>query len=706
MQWVKKQIDREPVKAMMRKYHCDALTASILVRRNLVNGENVLYMLETNSRYLYSPFLFDNMEDAVDRILNAKDEGEKVLVFGDRDVDGITSTALLYEALRDFGLDVSWQIPTGDETYGLSKEAIDNFAQKDGTLIITVDCGISNFNEIEYACEKSIDVIITDHHKPQEKLPNAFTIINPQLEDSGYPMKEISGCAVAWKLVLALRFAMTEFYKHSICLLNVRPINNAYTVEVRKMINLVEVASLQEHIQEGAVSFSATRLPQFLQGQQIFVWNETSQKKMLDRIFGTGIEFNFCDLQPLVAQRYPELGTSSLLRLKDFSTIGKYFEERNTEIDAFANIFITFVQATNKLFSNRELQEIQLVSVSTIADLMPLRSENRMLLRLGLKEMNAHLRSGLADILARQGMGAQKIGTHEIGWSISPVLNAAGRMGEAEVAVQMLTAKDASERNTLVDKLFRMNEERKTLSETCWNEIINESYKSFDEYNQKLVVVASDKINRGVSGILASRLVNTFNVPCIVICKMPDGTATASCRSVKGFQILDLLTPSKELFIDYGGHDYAAGFSIKAENLDAFLQELKKTSAVIEFAPPANKAVEIDAELPEQYLKPELLETLDTFEPFGEGFPELVFMSEGLRLEDASLVGRGEKKHLKLILKCGDTKWTALFWGEGERLEQVRAWSHVDLAYTIQRNYYNGNVTPQMIVIDLQPHLK
>jgi single-stranded-DNA-specific exonuclease recJ len=702
MQWIKKELSREPVKAIMQRYNCDALTASILVRRNIVEGEKVLYMLETNARYLHSPFLFNNMEDAVDRILNAKDEGEKVLVFGDRDVDGITGTALLYEALRDFGLDVSWQIPTGDETYGLSEAAIENFAKNDGTLIITVDCGISNFNEIEFANEKGIDVIITDHHKPQDKVPNAFTIINPQLDDSGYPMKEISGCTVAWKLVLALRFAMTEFYKSPICLLNVRPINDVYTIEVRKLVNLVEVASANEHIQEGAVRFSATRLPQFLNGQQIFVWNEAPQKKMLERIFGTGIEFNFCDLQPIAAKKYPELGGDSLLRLKDFSTIGKYIEEKNTEIDAFVNIFVTFVQSANKLFSARELQEIQLVSVSTISDIMPLRGENRMLLRLGLNEMNSHLRSGLADILARQGMSGQKVGTHDIGWSIAPVLNAAGRMGQAEIAVQMLTAKEAGERNALVDKLFKMNEERKTLSETCWSEIADDSYKSFEEYNKKLVVIVSDKINRGVSGILAARLVNTFNVPSIVICKMPDGTATASCRSVKGFHILDLLTPSKELFLDYGGHDYAAGFSIRSENLSALLRDLKKASAVIELENQTDEDLEIDAELPESYLTPDILRTIDRFEPFGEGFDELMFMSKNLKLEDVNIIGKGERKHLKLTLKCSNAKWTALFWGEGERLEEIRKLASVDVVYTIKRNCYNGNITPQMIVLDLK----
>ncbi|MEL3907763.1 MAG: single-stranded-DNA-specific exonuclease RecJ [Treponemataceae bacterium] len=702
MEWIKKPIDSSLVKSIMQKYSCDALTASILLRRNIVDGEKALYTLETNSRYLHSPFLFRNMEDAVDRILNAKDEGEKVLVFGDRDVDGITATALLYEALKDLGLDVSWQIPTGDEAYGLSNEAVENFAKRDGTLIITVDCGISNFNEIAFAATFGIDVIVTDHHKPQEKLPNAFTIINPQLEDSGYPIKEISGCVVAWKLVLALRFAMTEFYKNPICLLNVRPINNAYTIEVRKLVNLVEVASVNEHIQEEGVSFTATRLPQFLQGQQIFVWNEALQKKTLKKIFGTGIEFNFFDLQPVLAKKFPELGESSLLRLKDFSTIGKYLPEKNTEIDAFLNIFITFVQATSKLFSDRELQEVQLVSVATIADIMPLYDENRMLLRLGLNAMNKNLRYGLADILARQGLGMQKIGTNDISWSVSPVLNAAGRMGRAEVALEMLIAKNPAERNELVNELFKMNDDRKTLAETCWEQIIDESYKSFDEHNKKLVVIASDKINRGVSGLLASRLVNTFNVPSIVICKMSDGTATASCRSVKGFHILDLLSPSKELFLDYGGHDYAAGFSINNENIPIFFKNLKNASIHIELDSQVEKTLEIDAEIPEAYLNEDILKVVDKFEPFGEGFENLVFMSQNLKLEDAIIVGRTERKHLKLTVKSGNTKWTAMFWGEGDRLESLQGVPEVDLVYNITRNTFNGNVSPQMIVLDLK----
>ena len=702
MQWKKKNIDSNLVKSLMQKFGCDALSASILARRNLTEGKAALYSLETNSRYLYSPFLFKNMEDAVDRILHAKDEGEKVLIFGDRDVDGITSTTVLYEALSSIGIDATWKIPVADEPYGLSIKAIDEFAQNDGTLIITVDCGISNKAEIDYANSKGIDVIITDHHKPQETIPDAFTIINPQLENSGYPLREISGCAVAWKLVLALRFAQTELYKTSICLLNVRPITDAYTIEIRKLVNLVEVARLTEHIQPGALDFSSTKLPTFLAGEQIFVWNEGQQKKLLEHIFGKGIEFAFCDLQPLVEKMFPQLKASSLLKLKDFSTIGKYDETKNTEIDAFFNIFITFIQQANKTFYTKELEEIQLVALSTISDLMPLHDENRMILKLGMEAMNKKLLPGLADILARQGATSQKVRTHEIGWLLAPVLNASGRMGKAELAVKMLLAKNIGERTELVEQLFKMNDERKHLGETCWNIILAPSYQSFDEYNQRLVVVSSDKLNRGISGILASRLVNLFNVPAIVMCEMPDNTVAGSCRSVCGFQILDLIAPLKRFFIDYGGHNYAAGFTIHKDNLLAFKKALKDASESIELNTHASSILEIDAELPKHFLTPDIFNCVDSFEPFGEGFPELMFMTKELIVEDADIVGKGEKKHLKLTLKCGDTKWPAMFWNSGDLLQSVKASKSIDMVYNISRNYYGGNMFPQLIVQDLK----
>ena len=232
MVWEKKNISPDAVRDISAKYGCDTLTASILVRRGLTAGEDLRYYLENDLRHLRNPFELPGMEDAVDRILAAKEEGEKVLVFGDRDVDGITSTGLVAGFLLRQGMDVSWRLPQGDEPYGLSITAVEEFAAASGSLIITVDCGISNIAEVRRAGELGIDVVITDHHNPQEQVPNALSIVNPKLTGSVYPFRNLAGCGVAYKLVAALRFALkSELYAQPVCLLNTRPVNEAWVRE-------------------------------------------------------------------------------------------------------------------------------------------------------------------------------------------------------------------------------------------------------------------------------------------------------------------------------------------------------------------------------------------------------------------------------------------------------------------------------------------
>ncbi|PIE97871.1 MAG: single-stranded-DNA-specific exonuclease RecJ [Treponema sp.] len=706
MSWVKKEIGTELVRAIMDKFGCDALTATILVRRGIIEGKNVLYYLEQETRYLHNPFLFNSMEDAVDRIIEAKDEGERVLIFGDRDVDGITSTVLLYEGLRDFGLDVSWKVPSGDDDYGLSESAVAEHAKNDGTLIITVDCGISKFAEIEYANSKGIDVVVLDHHTARDTLPNATVIVNPKVLNSGYPFEHLTGCAVAWKTLLALRFSKTELYKQQVCLLNVQPVNDAYMIEAVKLVNMVETDRVTETVIPGMVDFSDTRLERFLTGQQIFVWDALQQTKLLANTFGTGIEFNFFDLRNVVSKEFPQLSELSLLRLKSRSTLGKYNPDKNTEIDAFINIFITFVQHSNKFFGAREKSEVQLVALSTLADLMPLLDENRLLVRLGIAEMNKKPRKGIAEILERFGFLNYKVGTHELSWNINPLINATGRMGSPEVAIEMLISSDVKERMEKLESVFKMNDERKTVAEASWNIIVNQAFENFELYNKKVVVVCDDRIHRGVTGLLANRLAETFNVPGIVICKMPDGTAVGSSRSARGYGLLEILEPFSELFLDYGGHDFAAGFSLQQGNLEELLRRLKNFSAVMEFSEkPESKNIKVDAELPHQYLNPDILRLKDSLEPYGQEFPELVFMAKQMKIEDALILGKTERKHLKLTLNCGKHKWSAIYWGQGDLLNsKFQKGDYIDAVFNLKQNYYKGHVTPQMILLDAEKH--
>ncbi len=702
MNWNKKDIGREMIREITSRYGCDALTASILARRGIIEGPDLLFYLEDDLRYLHNPFLFDAMEDAVDRVLDAKDEGEKVLIFGDRDVDGITSTTLLAQALTDLGMDVAWRVPEGDDPYGLSMAAVEAHAAEYGSLIITVDNGISCNAEIARAAELGVDVIVLDHHNPQEELPQAVAIVNPKLKGSSYPFPDLAGCAVTWKFIQALRFGMLELYKQHICLLNVRPANEAYVIEAVKVVNMAETDRITETIVPGMVSISQTRLLPFLQGQQIFVWDAPMQKKQLEKIFGKGVEFNFLDISDEISREIPAVRGMSLLKLKDLSRIGRYQDRPVGELDGFLNIFVTFMQRRNALFGKRESEELQLVALGTLADLMPLRNENRILVKRGLQAMNEKPRAGLAELLARQGLTGKKIGTADISWQISPAINATGRMGKPALAIRLLTESRQPERNRLSEEVVQMNSDRKQLGADSWAVVEPLAKASLETYSSRLAVASSAGIHRGVTGIMANRLSSCFKVPAVVVCFLGDGTAVGSMRSARGFKLENLLEPCADLFIDHGGHAFAAGFSMPAERFPELEGRLRRLSADIVF-PDVDEEGElfVDAELPHDYITPALLELSDRLEPYGEGHEQLTFLARGMRIVTADIMGKTEKQHLKLTFDCGKYKWPAIFWQSADRLNRdFSVNDSVDAVFQVNRNVFNGAEIPQMILQD------
>ena len=702
----KKEIAPEMVREICTRFSCDALTASIFARRNITTGCDIQYFLEDDLRYLHSPFLLSGMEDAVDRIIAAREEGERVLIFGDRDVDGITSTTVLYRCLKDMGIEVSWRIPSGEDTYGLSLKAVEDFAADCGTLIITVDCGISNNVEIDRAVELGIDVIITDHHNPPENLPNATIIIDPKLPDDEYPFPSISGCAVAFKLASALRFAQNELYKQELCLLNVRPVNDAYTIDCLKIVNMTERSRLTEIITPGMVRIEDTRLMQFLRGQQILVWDADLQKKQLTKIFGSGIEFNMMDLRPEIATEIPSVRTASLLRIKEISKLLRYREGNQSEMDGFFNIFITYIQKKTATpdYQKKTQADLQLVMLAALADIMPLHNENRILVRQGLAALNGgEVISGLWELLARLNMLGKRITSTDISWNVVPVLNAAGRLGRSELAVELFLSETSQQRDAIAEQIIQLNKDRRQLGTDAWGYVEKQAYESFEKYNKKLVVVVEPRIHRGISGILAAQLVKVFEVPSIAITILEDGTAVGSVRSTRGFDVTPMLDSCGELFLNHGGHNYAAGFSLNKENLDALLQHFLEYTAVIELEDNQDTTLQTDAEIPHDYLTPNLLKTIDLFEPYGEGNPQLLFFSRKLKIVSADIIGKGEKKHLKLVLAGGKHKWPALFWNAAERLgRDFSLGDSIDVVYRLERNLFNGMETAQMIVQEVE----
>lgn len=704
--WIKKTITRKEVSDIYDRFGADPLTASILARRGIVNGNDVQYFLEDDKRYLHNPFLFVNMEDAVDRILQAVDEEEKILIFGDRDVDGITSTTVLYNYLTSLGLDVKCKLPSGSDPYGLNIPAIDEFEKDYGSLIITVDCGISNVEEIKYATEKGMDVIVIDHHNPPEVLPSPAIIVNPKCADSGYPFKDISGCAVAYKVVTALRFARSEVYKNEIALLTAHEEDGKCAVEVIKVENLVEKSFFSEKYEAGT-SISQTKLLDFLRGQQIFVWDANSTQQILSQTFGKGAEFNFLDLRPQLARIFPSMANASLTDLKAKSKIARYNPEYNSEIKSFFNIFVTFV--------NRQIEEqfpeikqaderdLQLVSLAALADIMPLIDENRIFLRHGINSINkGNAREGLMELLSLQNLLGKKIGSTDLSWNINPALNATGRLGQPEIGLELFLEKDPAKRTDIANKIIDMNNTRKQLGIEGWSYAEEHARESIEKYGGKLCVVIDERINRGVSGTIAGRLVSTYGIPSMAI-TFVDGIAIGSMRSCRGYDVTNFLEQMSEVFISHGGHNFAAGFSFKQERMPEFLSYIEKLAPTIELGSDESERIDIDAEIPPDYLKPTLLTLVDKFEPYGESNRELTFMSRSLKISDALLLGKTERQHLKLTLDCGKNKWPAMFWGEGDRLhKEFEKGDKVDVVYQINRNTYNGVETPQMIITDIR----
>lgn len=700
--WNKKDVSREVALSLHNKFGLGPLEAAIFARRGVTAGSDLLYYLEDDARFLTNPFEFSQMEDAVDRILAAVDEGEKVLIFGDRDVDGISATALLYEQLKRMGLDVTWRLPAGDDAYGLSLSAVEDFAKNYGSLLITVDCGISNFAEIQRANELGISVIVTDHHNPPERLPSADIILNPKCSDSGYPFGEISGCAVAFKLAQALRFSQTEIYKQDVCLLNVR---GESVVECIKLRNLVKRKTFEKDFSGGNLSLSSSGLLEFLRGEQIFVWDALSVSSALKNLFGSGVEFNLFDVRPEAAKIIPSVAALSLEQLGPLSKFARYSEKPAAPIDAFCNIFITWLdkKIAQSLSSARECDEmdLQLVALSVFSDIMPLKNENRIFARRALDSMNKGVvRRGIKELLSRQGLLGKRLGAKDLGWNVIPALNAAGRMGMPEDSLALFLEENPAAREDFAEKILAHNEERKKLESASWEYLGGRPEKSLQKFGGKFCMIVEEKIHRGVVGRIAAKLVQRTGVPSIAMTKI-DSNYIGSMRTARGVHCTDFLDKFGDIYINHGGHAGAAGFSLTAPNFEKFQQKIGGLVQELVLGADEDQIVDIDAELTGQYLNEDLIKIVDCFEPYGNENPELVFMTKRAKISGGQVMGKGERLHLKLFLEIGSLKWPALWWDQGG------LWGHglatgdyVDVAYNFQRNTFNGHEGRQLVIVD------
>lgn len=701
MKWHKKDINAEEVRTIASRFGLDLLTSAILVRRGLTSPEKLRFYLEKDLRFLHNPFYFTEMEDVVERINTAAEEGQKVKIFGDRDADGIISTVLLVRALEKLGIEASWSLPQGDDAYGLSMEGVEEFADQGGNLLITVDCGISNNREIRCAASRGIDSLIFDHHNPQEEIPPAYAILNPKMEDSGYPFPGLAGCGVAAKVVWALGFSQTEFYNQGVTLMNIVPGNDSYVLEALKLVNLVETDRLRETLIPGMVEIENTRLGEFLKGR-IVVYDEKPQVNYLKHIFGRNIEIGVIDLSLEIMKYFPTLEGKSLLRMKEESRLALYREKTMGELEVLVNLFTSYVFKKQENFLEDYREELDLVALGTLADLMPLQDENRILVKQGMRTLNGRKRLPLAEVCSRQKLGGKTLSTTDVGWHITPVINATGRMGVPNKAAELFLAQDPRQMRTLADEVVNLNKERKKLGEKAWDRVLPMARTSCQEFESKLVMVADRELRRGITGIIASRLTKLFHTPAIALSLMKD-KAVGSMRCSNNFNAKDFLGQMADFFLDYGGHDCAAGFSLEISLLEPFKKRLAELVGTMKPPPAVEETLEIDAELPRGHMTPKLVDVVERLAPYGEGYPPVLFLAHDLVIEDVTVMGRGEIRHLRLLLDSGDYKWPAVYWRAADRL--ARDFSKkdaVDLVFRLNRNYFQNKESLELTVMDLK----
>lgn len=701
MKWNKRQISPSRVKEFASQYRLDLLEAAIFVRRGVDDPESVRFFLEDDLRFLHNPFLFDEMTDAVQRVQQAATEGERVHVFGDRDVDGITSTVLMTEALTNLGLEVTWGVPMGDDPYGLTTTLIDELLEREVTLLVAVDCGTTNVNEVTYASQAGIDTIIVDHHNPQDELPPAVALINPKMPDASYPFEGLCACALVSKLRYALGFSHSDFFNEPICLLNVRPGNESLVIDAVKLENMVEIDRVSENIVPGVLDVEHSRLGTFLQGIPILVYDAASQSRLLEQAFGHRVDVGVLDVAPEMWKLFPSLRDKTLLRLKSESRLTRYTGVEPEEIDVFLSVFTTFVSRKETDVLEDLVSCLDLVALGTLADMMPLVNENRILVKHGLRRMSEAPRAGLRSLLERQRLLGKEIVARDIGWSLSPVINASGRMGEPDRAVRLLLTRDERERDELADYIVKLNSKRREVGDLAWDLVQSQARDSLAAHDGRFILVRHEEIHRGVTGILAGKLARQFDAPAAVVSLLP-GKAVGSVRTARGVIVTDLLARCGDILADWGGHDQAGGFHLPVDRVVELEQRLLSVIPAIDMAEAAEAPLEIDAELTPDLLTGKLFDVVRRFAPFGQENPPLAFLIRGLGLLDLTFIGK-DQSHLRMTLDAGATKWPAVFWRASDRVgADFSKGDRVDAVVNVGTNFYQGAETPQLTVLDMK----
>ncbi len=571
--WIYNSVDKNLIEETAYKHNMPKPVAELMLKKGISSPDDIENFFNGSLKSLRNPFEISDMEKAAERIAKAVMNHERICIYGDYDVDGITATALLYIFLMQCGANVSYYIPNRlEEGYGLNKEAVKEIATRKTNLIITVDCGISAVQEVLEASIHGMDIIITDHHQPSKELPvAAYAIINPMREDDTYPNKTLAGVGVAFKTVMALRFVLKKY--------------DFFKQEVPNIRNLLDI-----------------------------------------------------------------------------------------------------------------------VTLGTIADVMPLVDENRIFVRHGLELMSGeNVRIGIDELkkTVENLSASKKMKTSNIGFQLAPRINAMGRMASSEKSFKLLVTQNRSEAKQLALELDNENKYRQMIE----RDILQQTYDLIEKNQyaelQSGLVIASDNWHPGVIGIVASRVVDKYFKPTVILTE-DNGVYKGSARSIPGFHLYDGLSSLSDILISFGGHKYAAGVKLEKKNLEEFrnrFNEVVKTSLKEEdFIP----EIYIDAEIDSKDITNEVMQWLEKLEPYGQGNKEPVFfMKKVFKYQIETFVGKNFN-HLKCVFEKNGLIFEAIGYNMKEYKSLMAENDKFDILFSLVHNTWKNTKVIQLNLKDIK----
>ena len=569
--WAERSAEPKSVELLQHKLGISSLLANLLVKRGLLNPDAVECFLRPKLRHLEDPFALANMDLAISRILQAREKKEKILLIGDYDVDGITSSVITRLALESLGLVVENIIPKRlSEGYGLTQKALERGLGNDNFgLVMALDCGTNSLTEANYLKSEGIDLIVVDHHQLKGDQAADAILINPHLqEDKGEPWRNLCTAGLCFKLVHAL-------YKRA------RELN---------------------------------------------------------------------------------LPNSSELTPRDF---------------------------------------LPLCAIGTLADLVPLKDENRIFSRFGIKRLFIDASPGLLALLAECGLDDSiEPETEDITYKLAPRINACGRLNEPETAVSLLLEKNQKECKSLARQLTQFNEERKGIEAKLTADALAQAEENFANEPAAVVCGTGDAWHPGVVGIVAGKLANSLNKPCLVLAQAEGGEYCGSGRGVPGVNLVEILASCQDKLTHWGGHPVAVGLGLKEDQLDTFIEEFLKAAKRSGSTKEETSELIIDAWVSKNDLRYELLDEINGLGPFGQDNREPVLAIKRVSLESpVRKIGNGE--HFQFSLRNSNGYIRGIAWRMADRIPEEN--QSIDLAFKLRRNYWNGRSSLQLVLEDWKP---